>query len=283
MSTTELATPAPAGGGNGLPVAAPPTESTAARIAKSWPVVNLLRLALVGVVLGTWQLLADQEVLNTSLFGSPAGVWAALGDFLTSEKMWTNTSATMQAVLISFVIGSGLGIVCGLLIGASSYGDRLIAPLLVPINSIPRIALAPLFIAWFGLTITAKIVLASSIIFFILVENTRGAVRSIEPDIATMAKVFGLKRLQFVVKVVLPSAVPALFAGLRLGVTYSLLGVIASEMIAARDGLGQLIVSYSSQLKIDYVWAVLLELVVIATIIAFVFAAAERRLLRWQT
>jgi ABC-type nitrate/sulfonate/bicarbonate transport system permease component len=264
-------------------VLAPPGEPRSVRIMKSWPVVNLIRLSLVVALLGTWQLLVDHDVLNANLVGSPSGVWTALQDYLFSSAAWTNTGATMLAVLISFVVGSVLGIACGLLIGASSYGDRLIAPLLVPINSIPRIALAPLFIAWFGLTSTSKIVLASSIIFFILVENSRGAVRSIEPDIATMAKVFGLKRIAFVFKVVLPSAVPALFAGLRLAVTYSLLGVIASEMIAARDGLGQLIVSYSSQLKINYVWAVLLQLVVIATLIAFVFAAAERRLLRWQS
>lgn len=277
MSTTlEPAAPA------GPPPVAPPAESRVATVMKSWPVVNLLRLALVAIVLGAWQLLVDADVLNANLFGSPVGVWNALGDFLTTEATWTNTGATMQAVLISFVIGSGLGIVVGLLIGASSYSDRLIAPMLVPINSIPRIALAPLFIAWFGLTITSKVVLATSIIFFILVENSRGAVRNLEPDIAIMAKVFGLKRVPFVLKVVLPSAVPALFAGLRLAVTYTLLGVIASEMIAARDGLGQLIVSFSSQLQINYVWAALLLLVVIATVIAFVFAAAERRLLRWQ-
>lgn len=265
------------------PPVAPPTESRAATIMKSWPVVNAIRLVLVAIVLGTWQFLVDADVLNASLYGSPLGVWNALGDFLTTASTWTNTGATMQAVLISFVVGSVLGIVVGLLIGASSYSDRLIAPMLVPINSIPRIALAPLFIAWFGLTITSKIVLASSIIFFILVENSRGAVRNLEPDIATMAKVFGLRRIPFVLKVVLPSAVPALFAGLRLAVTYSLLGVIASEMIAARDGLGQLIVSYSSQLRIDYVWSALLLLVVIATLISAVFAVVERRLLRWQS
>ena len=262
-------------------VAAPP-EPRVARVMRSWPVVNLLRLGLVAVVLGIWQLLVDADVLDANLYGSPAGVWEALGDYVTTDSTWTNTWATMQAVAVSFVIGSALGVAAGLLIGASSYGDRVVAPLLVPINSIPRIALAPLFIAWFGLTMTSKVVLASSIIFFILVENSRGAIRALEPDIATMARVFGLKRIAFVVKIVLPSAVPALFAGLRLAVTYSLLGVIASEMIAARDGLGQLIVSYSSQLRIDYVWAALLELIVIATLIAFVFAAAERRLLRWQ-
>ncbi|WP_051792273.1 ABC transporter permease [Amycolatopsis jejuensis] len=284
MSATELTSPDPApAGGEGRREIVLPRESTGAKVARSWPVVNLIRIGMLAVLLGVWQLLVDQGLLNENLYGSPIGVWQVLGDFLTTASTWTNTAATMQAVAVAFVVGSLLGIICGLLIGASSYGDRVIAPLLVPINSIPRIALAPLFIAWFGLTITAKVVLAASIIFFVLVENMRGAVRSIDPDIVTMAKVIGLKRLEYVRKVVLPSAVPALFAGLRLAVTYSLLGVIASEMIAARDGLGLQIVFYSTQFRINYVWALLLELLVIATIIAVVFGFAERRLLRWQS
>jgi NitT/TauT family transport system permease protein len=233
-------------------------------------------------VLGLWQVATNVGWLNPIIYGQPSGIWDAFREFMFSKQMWTNTVATMQAVFLAFVIGSGLGIIAGLLIGASKYVDSVIAPMLVPINTIPRIALAPLFVAWFGLTMTSKVVLAASIVFFILVENSRSAIKSLDGDVATMARVFGVRRSRFLRSVVLPSAVPTIFAGLRLGLTYALLGVIASEMIAARDGLGQLIVLYSAQLKINTVFAVLLELVLIATIISIIFAGIERWLLRWQ-
>jgi NitT/TauT family transport system permease protein len=188
----------------------------------------------------------------------------------------------MLAVVYTFVIGSALGTAFGLMLGLSKTLNDILGPFLAPINSIPRIALAPLFIAWFGLTITAKVVLGVSIVFFVLAENARSSVRSVDADLMTMARVVGLRRVALIWKVVLPSAVPTIFAGLRLAFTYSLLGVIASEMIAASSGVGQDIVLYSSSFQINTVFAILFELMVIAIIVNWLFTLSERRLLVWQ-
>jgi len=175
-----------------------------------------------------------------------------------------------------------LGTLAGLILGLSRTLDDIVGPFMAPINSVPRIALAPLFIAWFGLTTQAKVVLGVSIVFFILAENGRSAVRSVDSDLMTMARVVGLRRASLLWKVVLPSAVPTMFASLRLTFTYSLLGVIASEMIAATEGLGQDIVLFSSSYQINTVFAILVELMVIAVVVNWVFAVVERRLLVWQ-
>lgn len=240
------------------------------------------RLAVVVVVLGLWQFGATHGWFSATTYGKPSGIWHSLVHYLPSSKARDSLKATMQAVLYTFVIGSLLGTAFGLMLGLSRTMNEILGPFLAPINSIPRIALAPLFIAWFGLTIKAKIVLGVSIVFFILAENARSSVRSVDSDLMTMARVVGLRPIALIWKVVLPSAVPTIFAGLRLSFTYSLLGVIASEMIAASAGLGQDIVLYSSSFQINTVFAILVELMIIAIVVNWLFTLAERRLLVWQ-
>lgn len=240
------------------------------------------RISLVVGFVVLWEVAGDREWVDTTLYGQPSGIWEAMKEYYPSERAHDSFIATVQAIALAFVIGSIAGTLAGLALGLSRTLDAIFGPFLVPINSIPRIALAPLFITWFGLTMTAKVVLAITIVFFILAENARGAVRSVDPDLMVMARVVGLRSVGVLWKVVLPSAVPTLFAGLRLTFTYSLLGVVASEMIAATNGVGQDIVLYSSSYRVDTVFAILIELVVFAVVVNTVFSALERWLLRWQ-
>lgn len=242
----------------------------------------VVRITLVVGFVALWEMAGRGEWVDTTLYGQPSGVWDAMQEYYPSDRARESFLATVKAIGLSFVIGSVAGTLFGLAIGLSRTLDAIFGPFLVPINSIPRIALAPLFITWFGLTTTAKVVLAVTIVFFILAENARGAVRSVDPDLMVMARVVGLRSVGILWKVVLPSAVPALFAGLRLTFTYSLLGVVASEMIAATSGVGQDIVLYSSSYRVDTVFAILIELVVFAVVVNTVFSALERWLLRWQ-
>ena len=240
------------------------------------------RIGLIVGVLGLWEIASRQGWIDPALFGRPSGIASAFGEYVPSDRGIESLKATGFAILLTFVIGSVLGTVAGLILGLSRTLNEIVGPFMAPINSIPRIALAPLFIAWFGLTTTAKVVLGVSIVFFILAENARSSVRSVDADLMTMARVVGLRRASLLWKVVLPSAVPTLFAGLRLTFTYSLLGVIASEMIAATSGIGQDIVLFSSSYQINTVFAILVELMIIAVAVNLVFARAERHLLVWQ-
>jgi len=244
--------------------------------------VTAIQVGLVAAVLLIWEAASRSGAIDPLLFGRPSEVWTAFFEYVPSEEGLQSLRATFSAVGLAFVIGSLVGTITGLVLGLSKWANDIFGPFLVPLNSIPRIALAPMFIAWFGLTMTAKVVLAVTIVFFILAENARSAVRSVDPDLMTMAKVIGLRRASLLWKVVLPSAVPTMFAGLRLTFTYSLLGVIASEMIAATNGIGQDIVLYSSGYQINTVFAIIIELVIVAVALNAIFQAVERRLLRWQ-
>jgi NitT/TauT family transport system permease protein len=244
--------------------------------------VRLAQLLLLLAVLGAWQLFADQGWVNLSFSSRPSDVWNALVAFYRSGRMVNSTVATAKAVGVAFLIGTAAGTVFGFTLGMNRSLDRVVGPFLVPLNSIPRIALAPLFILWFGLTTTAKVWLAVSIVFFVLTVNARASVKSVDPDLVTMGRIIGLSRRAALAKIVWPSAVPAIFAGVRLAITYSLLGVVGSEMIAAKNGLGQDIVYFSSTFNTAGMFAVLVELAVLATVVNIGFERLERRLLRWQ-
>lgn len=245
-------------------------------------VVNAARVAALVIWLVSWQLAADNAWVNPAFSGSPLGTVTALRDFAASGELVTQLWATLSATLTAFVIGTVAGTLVGLLLGLSPTVDRIASPFLVPLNSIPRIALAPLFIVWFGLTMSAKVWLAISIVFFVLLFNARASVKTVEPDLMMLGRSLGYGKLRMLRKIVLPSAVPGIFAGVRLSITYSLLGVIASEMIAAQNGLGQNIVYFSSTFQVNGVFAVLIVLAATATAASMLVERAENWLLRWQ-
>lgn len=276
--TAELTPPIPSAAPQERPARKVRTQRT---MWPRWAIVSARVGLLVGFLV-LWEIASNNEWIDPRLFGKPSGIWDGLIDYVTSDKGQTSMWSTFTAVVMAFVIGSAVGTVFGLILGVNPTLDAIIGPFLTPINSVPRIALAPLFITWFGLTRSAKVFLAVTIVFFILAENARSAVKSVDSDLMTMARTTGLGRVALLAKVVLPSAVPSLFAGLRLTWTYSLLGVIASEMIAAPNGIGQDLVFYSNTYAVNTVFAILFGLMFVAMLVTMLFGVTERWLLRWQ-
>lgn len=280
---TEMLTPAAAKSPLDPPKVAkdsstPPKKSLAERCV----VVLLGQLAFLALTVGGWQLLVNTGVIEERFFGSPVGTYNEFVEMLFDGDLIDQTVATLKATMLSLGIGVPAGILLGLLLALSPFLDKITSPFIVPLNSLPRIAFAPLFLLWCGLTIWAKVLLAVSIVIFIMLLNTRAGVRNVEPDLLAVSKLLGLRGWAVMRKVALPFAVPSVMAGFRLCVTYGLLGVVASEMIAARDGLGLEIVSNSNALNTNGVFAVLVTLAIVAVILGTVTEWMERRLLRWQ-
>lgn len=240
------------------------------------------RVLVPVLLLALWELASRMEWISLLLFSRPSDVWANLVEYASSGALLTQTTATMTAVVISLVIGVPSGIFAGFLLAGIPWLDRVFGPYLVPVNTMPRIAMVPVFIIWFGLTTTTKVAVAVSIIFFMVLFNARSGVKSIEPDLLVMGRSLGLSRQEIFRKIVLPGSVPTIFAGVRLAVTYSILGVIAAEMIAARAGLGLDIVRFGNTLRLGGVFAILLVILLIASVVAWLLERLERRLLRWQ-
>lgn len=245
-------------------------------------VVRVLQVSLGVALLGLWQLAAAEKWPDPVLAKSPVQSWDYLAGAARSGALWSNTRSTMTAVLIAWVLAGLAGVVAGLALGLMPRTERVLSPYLDAANAMPRIALAPLLIVALGIGTSAKVALASTLVFFIVLSGARAGVRSTDAEWLRLSAVLGARKHQLFFKVLLPVATPAIFAALRLGLIYSLLGVVGSELISARDGLGQLIAYNSSVFQMDGVYGILVLLAVIAVVLNQLMAFLERRLLRWQ-
>ncbi|EFC85341.1 ABC transporter permease [Parafrankia sp. EUN1f] len=238
---------------------------------------------MVGLLLlGLWQLAASARWPEPVLARSPGQTASYLFDAAGSGELWSNTRATLKAVLAAWVLAGAAGTVAGVALGLAPRVERVLTPYLDAANAMPRIALAPLFIVALGINTSAKVALASTLVFFIALSGARAGVRSTDAEWLRLSTVLGAGKRQLFVKVLIPVATPAIFAALRLGLIYSLLGVVGSELISARDGLGQLIAYYSSTFRMEAVYGILLLLGLVAVTLNQLMGLAERRLLRWQ-
>ena len=254
---------------------------SAAQVRKSW-IVRTWQVGLVVLWLAAWELTVRSGVLAPVLAKSPLDSWNYLVESTMSGELITNLGATMTAVIIAWVLAGVLGVCAGIAVGLMPTVERVISPFMDAVNAMPRIALAPLFIVVFGITTTAKVAVAATLVFFIVFSGSRAGVRSTDAELLRLSTVLGAKPHQIFAKVLFPVAVPAIFASLRLGLVYSLLGVVGSELISARDGLGQLVAMYSATFRMEAVYAILIVLAIVATVLNLIMALIERRLLTWQ-
>lgn len=243
--------------------------------------VRFLQVASLLVLLAVWQILAVSGVLNELFFSRPTAIAGFISD--NFGYLVQNTVVTLRATFYGFVIGSVAGILTALVMARFRLLDRVLQPWISVLMSLPRIALAPLFLLWFGITETSKVALAVSLVYFMVLVSTLAGTKTLGEDLTSMARVYGANDIQLFAKIVIPGAVPGIFAGLRLGVVTSVLGVVASEMVASSDGLGQIIVLYGQNLQSAGVFAVLVFLAVITSLLNGLLALWEGHLMRWQS
>jgi NitT/TauT family transport system permease protein len=244
--------------------------------------VLIARLIVVAAVLAIWQAVVTFGAVDAFWISSPVLVARELWSELASGALFGDIAITVFEALIAFVVSSTLGIVAGLLLARAPFWDDVLAPLVLALNSLPRVALAPLIILWFGIGITAKVVTAFTLVFFILLVNTLGGAKNVDNDILTIARLMGASERDILWKVTLPSALPWIFAGLNLGLTYSLLGVIVAEILASNQGLGYVIQSSAATFNTAGVFAGLITLALVAWVFSAVMRLIEARLLRWK-
>jgi NitT/TauT family transport system permease protein len=183
---------------------------------------------------------------------------------------------------VSFLAGSIAAVSVGLLFMVVPRFHRAAEPYLTLLNAMPRIALAPLFLLWFGLGVGSKIAVGCSLTFFIVLSATVAGIRGVNSDHTILSRALGASQRQVFFKVTLPSAVPVIFSGLRLGLIFALLGVVGAELIAAEHGLGQTLAYLQSTFSMDGVMGLLFLLALLGLGVTALMNRLERSLLAWQ-
>ena len=241
-----------------------------------------LTLAQLGVgiaFVAFWQFIYWLGVVKPLVARSPREVWDFLVKITTDGTLMPALYSTLEATIVAFVLASVVGVVIGIGLGLFPRVEALVDPYISAVNAMPRIAFAPVFILMFGIGQPAKIALAFSVVVFIMIVSARGGIRAVDRDIVTMATVMNVTKAQMFSKILLPTAIPAIFSGLRLGVIYSLLGVVTSEILSSRAGLGQLIAWYAGTFALEGVYAVVIVLALVASLMNMAMGAIEQRLL----
>lgn len=252
------------------------------RLTPEWLKTLLLQMLVLLAIVALWQAASVLGWGNKIVVQSPEKVWHGLVALEASGMLWTNYWATIKATIYGLVISVCIGTPLGLTLGLLTKTQRVIIPFLSAINAMPRIALAPVFIIVFGISMSAKVALSVSLVVFIMILNSMAGVKAADPEAMRMMATLGASRRQVLTKVILPAALPSILVGVRLGLIYSLLGVIASELIASADGLGQLIARSAGVFDLATVYAVLILLMLTAAFFNAGSEIVERRLLSWQ-
>ena len=248
--------------------------------------VNVSRVALPIIVLLLWQFGSgdpDEGALIDSFYISkPTEIWQALVDWWNEGILVESIQATLVAMFWGFLLGAVFGVIVGVLLGSSPVLSGIFRPFLVSLNSIPRLALVPLFILWFGFGLQMKVALVSLIVFFLVFYATYEGVRDVEQRLLDVLKVMDASKLTLQMKVRIPSAMAWIIQGLQVSIPYALVAAVTAEIIGSNTGIGFLIQRSAGVFYTAGVFAGIVILVVVSVIINGLVTVVERRLLRWK-
>lgn len=240
------------------------------------------QLVLLAACLAAWQWATANDKQSAFLFGSPA----AIGDFLI--RMWqdgslvSDTAITGMETILGFLLGNVIGTLLGLSLWYSRFLSLVIQPFIIALGSIPIIALAPIVIIWFGTDLASKVAMATlSVVVVALVTSYKGAM-SVDPDQINLMRTLGAAKRHIFAKLVVPSSLGDIFAGLRMTVGFALVGAIIGEFMSSREGLGHAIFKAGSLYIIPKVFAALVATIALALVLSAVVSRVERALMPWR-
>jgi NitT/TauT family transport system permease protein len=243
--------------------------------------VQLGRLAIVVVILAAWQL-ASGTLLPKYLISSPSDVIARLYSLFSSGTIWPDLGVTTEELLLGYAIGVVGGLAVGILLGSWKLAAALLEPLLAAVNGIPKIALAPLFLLWFGIGLGSKVAIAAMTVFFVMFYNAYMGMSTIPKGLLATMQIMGAKRHTMVRRLILPQLTVPILAGLKAGVSFAMIGVVVGEFVAADNGLGYYVRNSTDLFDSPGVYAGIILLMALVLVGVGLVTMLERRLLRWQ-
>jgi len=263
------------------PAAGEPVSRTG-RQRKRGAYTLLIWQALLGLaLLGIWQAISG-PIVDPFWISRPSLVAASLAEQYRSGTLVSDITVTLQNTLIGYVLGAGTGVILGFTLASARKAADVLNPYIIAVYGIPRIALAPLVIVWFGIGAESKIFLAAIMALFLTFFNTYTGVRSVDRGLVNVARVMGADRWQMTYKVVFPAASPWIIAGLRISIPNALVSEVVGEFIAAQHGLGYRIVYYANTFNTTGTMAGVLILMVLVLMLNRLLDWGEGHLLRWM-
>src|SRR5262252_8545191 len=242
----------------------------------------VLRVLLVVAILAIWEVVVRVFSIPAFILPAPSSVAVALWRGTTSMLYVEHLYITVIETLLGFVVGSILALALGTVIALSRRVEYYVYPFVVMFQAMPKVALAPLIIVWFGLGLTSKVAQAAVTAFFPLMVNTIAGLRSADEDRVALMRSLDASNLQILTMLRLPSALPFIMAGFEIAMVLSLIGAIVAEFVGAQRGLGMLIMSMTFTMDVAGQFSVLLVLSVLGLILNAILVGIRKRVLFWD-
>lgn len=242
--------------------------------------VVLTQLGILAAILGLWQFAVTDALLP--YFSRPSLIAAKLYELLTHQDIYRHISVTLAEITMGYALGAVIGLSLGFILGRSQFLSAALQPYIIGLYSIPKIALAPVFIVWLGLGIASKVAVVFVASFFLVFFNTYSGLISINEELVRLARLMGASWPQTVTRVILPAAAPQIFLGLRTAVPYAVIGAVIGEYIGSSEGLGYFILYASQTYDAAALFAGIIILVAIVFLANFGLNWLEGRVIRWR-
>ena len=239
------------------------------------------RIVFVVVALGGWEFVSGR-LFPTFAISKPSAILVRLAAYLTSRNGWVDIRLTYQEYLLGLAIGVAGGLLVAILFASVRILGKIFEPLISGFNSIPMLALAPLFLILFGIGIWSKVVIAAITVFFVMFFNVYLGILNTPPALSDVLRVMGASKFDQLRYAVIPSIAPALLAGLRLSVAIAMIGVLVGEFVASVRGVGRYIDDQTGLFNTDGTLAGIIVAVSIVLLFRGLLIAVERRMMRWS-
>ncbi len=250
---------------------------------KSWGGgTTMASIAVLVVFLAAWEWLPGLANVPQFVLPPPSRVWEEFLRMHANDRLWYHAGITSLEVVVGFVLGSLLGIVIGFMLGIAPRVELVLTPYILALQIAPKVAFAPLFVMWLGYTVYPKILVAVLIVFFPVMVNVLTAVRTVDPDMVSLARSFSATRWQIFRMIEYPASLAPLFSGLRIGATLAVIGVVVGELVGGNLGLGFLLTYGEGQGNTAMVFVTIILLTVIGIAAYGCVVFFERRVLHYM-
>lgn len=246
------------------------------------------RLLLLVALVASWELFAGKPgepfvLIDKYFVSQPSDLLLRIWNWVEQGILLPNIGATILTMTLGFLIGILVGVVAGVLVGWNARVAAVLTPFVSALYSIPRLALIPLFLLWFGLGLGSKVAFTAMLVGFLVFYNTYAGVRDVDRDLLDTLRVLQASRLQRAVKVMLPSAAVWIVAGLRTSGPYALVGAVTAEMMSSNSGLGYLLQRAAGQFDTAGMFGAIFVMMLLAFALNGIINLVERGTLRWKS
>ncbi|WP_059049360.1 ABC transporter permease [Paenibacillus senegalimassiliensis] len=243
---------------------------------------TLRGLVLPVLLLAVWEYLSAHEYISYLLFPAPSRIAETFISLVQSGAWWSNLEISLQRALLGFLLGGGAGLLLGIVVGLFRWVERTMDPAVQMLRMVPHLAVTSLFVLWFGIGETSKVLLIAKGAFFPLYINVFLGLRGVDNKLFEVTRVLEFSRLRQVIQLMLPASLPNLFLGIRMSVAIAWLSLVVAEMMGASSGIGYLMMDARAMSKTPVVFVGIFTFTLIGVLSDWLIRRIERYFLRWK-